>query len=383
MLTSVFRFLGPDTEESRCYSAKNAAVKGFSGGAGGVIDAPGSLSERQLARPAHSAIGQCVLIKSMCANCLKPAKGRAASVAGLLLLCFLWSLGSVRADLFPNLSPNLLPYMQQQEVSFALLALASASIAFVRRVEWPQGRQMRASVFIGLGLFVAPAGLVYLSNEWVSASTRVALFSLAPVFAVVFEPYIGSGSMQQNRTGLVTALVAVIGTLCIFPLAFPPSIEGAIAFAAVISAAACVAAANCLAVKTAVELPPRSIIAMTAISGATATAGIAALSAVTERSNWKWAALGPELGWSAVVELPGLLLLFWLMRRMSAARMTTRYVLAPFISILIVLVLLRPTVGLRAWIGLLLVAAGTGWLLFAPEDDQRVPASHLGLDLDS
>lgn len=344
--------------------------------------APIKLPERRQVRAIPTASGRCVLIKSMFANRVGRAKSSAVPVAGLLLLCFLWSLSSLRADLLPNLSLNLLPYMQKQEVSFALLTVVSALIALVRRVEWPLGRRLQPSVFIGLGLFVAPVVLVYLSNEWVSASTRVALFSLAPAFAVVFEPYIGSGSIQQNRNGLVAALVAVIGTLCIFPLAFPPSIEGAIAFGEVILAAAGVAAANCLAVKTAVELQGRSISAMAAIAGATATAGLAALSAVTEQSNWKWAAIGPELGWSAVVELPGLLLLFWLMQRMSAARMTIRYVLAPFIAILIGLVLLRPTVGLRTWLGLLLVAAGAGWLLFATDDEADGASLPLKLNLE-
>ena len=70
----------------------------------------------------------------------------------------------------------------------------------------------------------------------------------------------------------------------------------------------------------------------------------------------------------------------WLMRRMSAGRMTTRFVLTPLMASLIGLVLLRPTVELRAGVGLLMMAAGAGWLLFAPQDNQESETSPLNLN---
>jgi drug/metabolite transporter (DMT)-like permease len=289
-------------------------------------------------------------------------------MAGLLLLSFLWSLSSLRADLFPNLTENLVPYMEKQVASFALLALLAGLIAFVRRAEWPRGREVWNWLVVGFGLFVVPAGLVYLSNESISGQTRVALFALAPVFAVVFEPYLGAGTRTESRNGLAAALVAVIGTLCVFPLALPGTMEGGMAFFGVILAAGCVAAANCRAVKLSAELRGRPVLPVAAIAGATAGVGLAAVSAMTERAVWNWSALGPELAWSAGVELPGLLLLFWLMGRMSAARMATRYVLAPWIAIVVGLMLMRPAVGVRIWLGMALVAIGAGWLLFSADD---------------
>ena len=301
-------------------------------------------------------------------------------MAGLLLLSFLWSLSSLRGDLFPNLTPAPLPYMERQVVSFAVFAAVAALIAVVRGAEWPRGRRLGESILLGVGLFVAPAGLVYLSNESISGQSRVALFSLAPVFAVVVEPYVGSGTGRGSRNGLLAALVAVIGTLCVFPVALPGSIEGGFALFEVVFAAGCVAIANCRAVKLSAELPGRSVMPLAAIAGTSAALGLAVLSAATERAVWNWGAMGPELAWSAVVELPGLLLLFWLMQRMSAARMTTRYVLAPLIAILAVLVLMRPAAGWRTWLGLALMAGGTGWLLFAPDDDADGDSSPLKLD---
>ena len=93
-----------------------------------------------------------------------------------------------------------------------------------------------------------------------------------------------------------------------------------------------------------------------------------------------WSALTPELAWSAAIELPGLLLLFWLMRRMSAARMTTRFVLAPFMALLIGAVAMHPSLTLRTWLGMFLIGAGVGWLLLAAEVEPEESALPLNLD---
>jgi len=298
----------------------------------------------------------------------------------LLLLCFLWSLGSLRSDLLRNLTLHPLPPMEKQAVPFALLAVTAALVALIRRTDWPGGHRLLPPILVGLGLFVVPAVLVSLSREWVPELMRVALFSLAPVFAVVLEPYIGHVAGTQRRDGLPSALAAVVGTLCIFPVEIPRSPAAGIAFGAVILAVACVAAANCQAVRVVIRTPGKPVAPLAAIAGATAAVGLVAASVLMEQPFLTWNALAPELAWSAVIELPGLLLLFWLMRRMSAARMTTRFVLAPLITLLIGLVLLRPSLTLRTWLGMLLIGAGVGWLLLAAEVEPEESALPLNLN---
>ena len=78
--------------------------------------------------------------------------------------------------------------------------------------------------------------------------------------------------------------------------------------------------------------------------------------------------LGPELLWSIAIEVPALFLLFWLMPRMSAARMATRYVIAPLLAILVGAGLMRAALVPRTWLGLMLMAAGAVYLLFAPDE---------------
>jgi drug/metabolite transporter (DMT)-like permease len=141
-----------------------------------------------------------------------------------------------------------------------------------------------------------------------------------------------------------------------------------------------VAAANCGAVKVAHELPGNSIASLAVIAGGTAATGFAAQSALTERMVWKWNTIAPELAWSAAVELPALLLLFWLMRRMSATRMTVRFVLAPLITILIGFVVQQPAIEPRTWLGLFLMTAAAIGILFAPDEVPEAGSSLLNLN---
>ncbi len=265
-------------------------------------------------------------------------------------------------------------------VHFVLLTMTAVLLALVRRAKWPAKRQVRAAALTGLGLFVAPALLLRLAEGWVSTLTQVVLFALTPMFAIVLEPHmVRRGTGIQSHGALTAALIAVAGMLCIFPVEIPQSMVAGGAFCVVVLAALCVAAANCVAVRVALAMPGRSTAPMAAIAGTAAAVGLAGASAVSEQPIWSWGALKLEMAWSLAIELPSLLLLFWLMRRLSAARMTVRFVLAPLITSLIGLVLLRPSVELRAGLGLLLAAAGSGWMILAPEEEEESGASTLKL----
>jgi len=299
------------------------------------------------------------------------ATGSTATLAGFFLLCILLAVGAMRSDLFPDMSRSSVPQMEREAVPFSLFAVTAISMSLFRKSQRPRGRHLWAAVLIGLGLFVVPALLVFLARDWISSLTRVALISLVPVFAVVLEPHIASAENRTSpsKTLLLGALAAVLGTLCVFPLAIPDSIQTGAAFAAVIGSAACVAAANCYAVRIASESPAHSFISIAAIAGATAAVGLIIATALTGGLTLQPSTLASELGWSAIISVPGLFLLFWLMSRMSATRMTARFVLAPLFAILFSSALEHPKIEVRIYLGLLLIAGGAGWILFAPDEN--------------
>lgn len=304
----------------------------------------------------------------------RDGRSRAAAIAALLALSLLWACAALRVDMLPNLAETL-PYLERQVLPLGLLSITAAAIALTRDAQWQPA--MLPGIWIGLGLFTLPAVLVYLADPWIPGLTRTALFTLVPVFAVVFEPYLGLASTRRLRGELLAGLVAVGGSLLVFPVATPNSLPGAGALIAVIVAAASVAAANCHGAAKA-SLRGRDaagqLAAMASMAGASGALTFAAASAVLEHPVWRWSALAPELLWSAAIELPALLLLFWLMPRISAPRMTTRYVWGPLLALLVGVVVEHAgrAVQPRTWLGLALMAAGAGWMLFAPREESRL-----------
>jgi drug/metabolite transporter (DMT)-like permease len=306
---------------------------------------------------------------------IEGSKSRTGAVAGLLLLSILWSLGPLNSVLSGH-AASPAPPLETATIQFALLAIVSALWAAAGHQTWPHGRDLIATVAIGLSLFAAPAVLVALAADDVSSLTRVALFSLVPVFAVVFEPYLGSDALRPPSAALMAALAAVVGTLCIYPLNIPGSLQAGAAFVGLILAAVLVAAANCAAVRRASQ--SQSLEPFIAVACATAVAVLAPANQILSRQPWQPAGL--NLAMLFAVQLPSLFLLFWLMRRMSATSMSTRYVLAPLVAILVDMAIARPTVGARTLLGLLLIAGGAGFLLLAPPAPHGEEASPLSLN---
>src|SRR5262249_3993786 len=82
-----------------------------------------------------------------------------------------------------------------------------------------------------------------------------------------------------------------------------------------------------------------------------------------------------------VIDLPALFLLFWLMRRLAASRMTARFLFGPLFTILAGMALEHASLPVRAWLGIALLAGGAGWLAFGPaeniEEEQLDPMKAL------
>jgi drug/metabolite transporter (DMT)-like permease len=289
-------------------------------------------------------------------------------IGGLLVVCLIWAVGWVRADFQPGAYARwtLTPLMMQA----ALLGLFAAGVsvaAVVRGANWP-GRDLAGrAALVGIGLLVVPAVLTSFAKDQIGDATRVALFSLTPLFAVIFEPYLGvdSGESVENRGGFLAAMTAIAGTFLVFPVELPRSYGAAVVMLGVLLAAASIAAANCAGVRVARESASVLSFAIVAVGSAGSVLGIVALA--FRRND----AANVTFDTWAIPDLVALALLFWLMRRMSAVQMTTRFLIAPLMANLISLALIRPHIDIQSWIGLALIAGGAGWMVMGPAERDR------------
>ena len=285
-------------------------------------------------------------------------------IGGLVLLSLLWAVGWVRADLSPGSGAGLrLSPVWSEAVLLGLFAVPAAVVGAVLKKDWPGRIDSTKALLTGFGLFVVPAIVGVLVQEGIDEATRVALFSLTPLFAVTFQPHFGMGADQAReiRGGFPAAMVAVAGSFLVFPFELPRTYAAAGSLLAVIAAAASVAAANCVGVGIVRE---QDICPLT--FGVVSTGSAAMMLGLAGLIHGQHGNSPVVLNVSVVSDVLALALLFWLMRQMSAVQMTTRFLIAPLMANLIGLALLRPHVEVQAWIGLLLITGGAGWMLFAP-----------------
>jgi len=290
---------------------------------------------------------------------------RLPALGAFLALCLLWACGPLRAELLPSSFSGLLPPFAGGAISVGLTAVVAAAFGWRPRVEWPRGQRLLAAIWIGVGLFAIPAVLIHLAAGWISGLARTAVFALVPVFCVVLEPHLGEPVDRPIPQALPASLAALLGTLLVFPVRIPSSVEAAGALAIAILASICLAAANCYASVAFHGLGKGQAFPTVAVVASTGALSLGAASLFLERSRWQSTPLAPGLLWAAAVELPGLLLLFWLLPRLSAVRLATRFVVAPLLAVSIGALLLGIALRPRTCLGLLSMAAGAGYLLLA------------------
>lgn len=316
----------------------------------------------------HQPRRGCGFIDSMT---LRPARRTETGLSpalGLLLLAVLWAVSSLSSDLLPHSTGEMPGPMQRQAALFSVFAVLAAFIALARRLHFPRGRRALACAGTGLGLFVVPSILVFFAHGAISALDRVAVFSLTPVFAVVLEPYFEESPAGRGKAALAGAMSAVAGVLLVLPLDIPGSYRAAAALCALVAAAIAIAAANCFAVRLAHTLADGSILPMAALASAAGAVCFVVAGMVAPHAGWRWSGLPLQLLPTFLLDLPALFLLFWLMRRLAASRMTARFLLAPLFTILLGLALVPALPPPRAWLGMALLAGGAGWLLLAPPE---------------
>ncbi len=303
------------------------------------------------------------------------------AIAALLALSFLWSLDSLRADLLPyRWQSDSASTLSGQALRLAVLAIEAAIIARITRSPRVRRRDTVQAALIGLGLFAAPALILHFAAPFVPDLTRTALFALTPIFAVVLEPYLGRADANQSHSALLAVLVALTGVLSIFPVDAPVTPRAAFGFLAIVFAAACIAAVNCAAVRLASVEDAPSPAATAAIATAAAAVAICLASPFAAATALSASALIPDLLWTTLIDLPALLLLFGLMHRLTAARMTLRFILAPLFAGVFGLILFRPPVSLRSLAGLALMALGAAWMLLTRDSDSETAESTLHLE---
>ena len=245
-----------------------------------------------------------------------------------------------------------------------------AALLLSRRQLWTRRkRQGTGWLLVTAGASVLLLGLPATLNAWGQETlpdvSRAALFGLTPFVVVVVVS--GSDALSRDEPGVrrffVPTLAAFAGALLLLSFSFPLSSEGRVTMAVVLLAMALAGFASAWMYRLLHETGMMEALAVVCVANAIF---YAVFRLPFDRG---WNGVSSLLSITPLYSLAELLLLVWLLRRMSPVLLAVRYLAVPLLIAIEAFVILRPPWTVRMGVGLALLAGGAAYVLLSRSSD--------------
>ncbi len=245
-----------------------------------------------------------------------------------------------------------------------LLCVLFGVACFLRRETLPW--QLLGEAGAWCGVLFAGAPLVSAgAGGSVSGLTQVLIFAIVPVMTVFVM-----GQREADGEGmrmLVPVLAGMGGLALLLPFEWPNTGVGWGWFLGLLGCAALIAVAG-IRLKSLLE--GRALMPV-------AAAGCA-VAAVLAGLGWRVFEAGPvemrvgqglvEVGWAVVVDGTLVLLMLWLVRKMSPVEFSVRFLMVPWVTLVGGLIVTREPVGWTSLAGLVLAGGAGGYVLLGSRE---------------
>ena len=263
-----------------------------------------------------------------------------------------WAVLAGSGWLRDEVLPLALPGFERRAVEFFVVFFVALFLCR-GRVAWWWGS------LCGVGLFLVPDLARMLP---VPSLTQMALMGLVPVFTVVCAPYVLGEESGSSLKMLPLALCGVAGLFLLLPADVPATW---MSFASFVGFCGCFVVVSWVGVHV-WRGRKRVDVAGTLAGCCGPLAGCyALLSFFFEKPVFGWRILAPATLGGVVVELPMLLIFFWMLREVDARRFSARFLFVPLVGLAEGWFFVRPVISLRMGFGILFLAVGAvavfGW----------------------
>jgi drug/metabolite transporter (DMT)-like permease len=273
----------------------------------------------------------------------------------------------------PEMSSGL-PALEQRGILFGLIGMVALLFA-----GWGVWVRVTSELYLRLGaaavgLFGVPMVVAEYAGGSGRGSNGAVLFAMVPV-VVVMTLAAGEGATGEERGArkfLVPALVGLGGLLLLLPFHFSSSVSGVATLSLVCAAVILVGVVSVWLYRL---LPGVNVADAVAVVGISNAVFLLAWSGIRGEVIWRGSELVSVVSASSLVDVVEVLLIVWLLREMSPVRFASRYLLIPLLTVLESYVLVRPEWTVRMGFGTVLLAVGTGVLLFGKAGEEETGLS--------
>lgn len=254
----------------------------------------------------------------------------------------------------------------QQVCFYGVVGLAAWMLS--HRQLWARWKRREWVCLQLAGLSVLLLGLPTVLGEWVhdgmSDISRAALFALVPFVVVVVAA--AREVEPEVRRFFIPALIGFGGALLLLPFNFPMSMRGQAMFGVLLLVIVLVGFASEGIYRLLRGFGMMEALAVVCLSNAVFLAACHFSGLPFAESGNGASAL---ISIHSLYSLVELLILVWLLREMTPARLAARYLVVPLFTVLEGLAFLHPAPTVRMGAGLVLLVFGIGYILFSRGGD--------------
>jgi drug/metabolite transporter (DMT)-like permease len=262
-------------------------------------------------------------------------------------VCAIWGTSWIATGTIAGHIPPFYASAARSLLSVILLV----PVILCKRIEWPRGRALRATLILSITMIVLPAGLLLWAEGHLSSATSAILFAATPLFTASLMP--GFEGRQAPPQAMTAMLLGMAGIAVAVDGGFSLAQTGGAA--AVLLAVLSIAASAIYAKQ---ELRNTNPLASTAFLFAGATAFFALASLGTERGQpveWSFSTIGSLAFMGGLSDAVGFSLYLWLLKKQEAYQVVAVKWCEPLVGMFEVALLWHEPVSRARFVGAALV----------------------------
>lgn len=292
-------------------------------------------------------------------------------LAGMFVLCAVW--GSTWMAI--RVLVIAIPAMHSASLRFLLAAVLLLPVILLRRLPWPVGRGLRATLLLSLTMIAVPSALTFWSEMRLSSGMTAVLFGAMPLITAVLTPLMAGRTVP--RIAWQAMIVGLGGLGLVVSAAISLSRWQVYGVLAVLAAVALYAWSSVYAKEALAGVNP---FVSTSIQFFLGGIWLGCGSLFMERgqlSNWSTGAVIALVFLSLFASAISFTLYYWLLKQVEAYQLTSLQLIVPIIAVLEGAFFLRETVPWTMILGAAVVLGSVAMVLRAKAADEREVALQL------
>lgn len=292
-------------------------------------------------------------------------------ILGMLVLCAVW--GSTWMAI--RVLVTEVPAMHSASLRFLLAAVLLLPVILLRRLPWPVGRGLHATLLLSFTMIAVPSALTFWSEQRLSSGLTALLFGAMPLITAVLTPLMAGRSVP--RIAWQSMIVGLGGLGLVMSAAISTSLWQSVGAVAVLGAVALYAWSSVYAKEALTGVDP---FVSTSIQFFLGGIWLGCGSLVMERgqtSTWSTQAIVALFFLAIFASAFSFTLYYWLLKKVEAYQLTSLQLIVPVIAVMEGAFFLHESVPWSMVLGAAVVLGSVAMVLRAKRADEK----ELALDL--